>query len=135
MSQTKYLLDVSTLVALLWRNHADHSKVAAWCAGKKTVLCPITELGFLRVTTSPAYNATMAQARATLNDFLNTQSPAFIPADARAMDGEAAPSSGKTTDWYLANLAKTHGMKWATLDARANHPNAELVGGPKQAAG
>jgi len=42
--------------------------------------------------------------------------------------GDAAPSSGKTTDWYLANLAKRHGMKWATLDAGANHPNAELVG-------
>jgi hypothetical protein len=27
----------------------------------------------------------------------------------------------------LANLAKAHGMKWATLDTKANHPNADFV--------
>jgi predicted nucleic acid-binding protein len=91
------------------------------------VLCPMTELGFLRVVTSPAYNATMLQAQETLKDFLEKQSPEFIPADARALDGEPAPSSGKSTDWYLANLAKAHGMKWATLDTKANHSNADFV--------
>ena len=127
MSQTKFLLDVSTLVALLWQTHVHNAKAQAWSAGKRLAVCPITELGFLRVVTSPAYNATMSQARETLKDFFGKESPEFVPADARALDAEPAPSSGKTTDWYLANLAKAHGMKWATLDARAKHPNAELV--------
>ncbi len=40
----------------------------------------------------------------------------------------SAPSAGKSTDWYLANLAKKHGMKWATLDKTAQPSGArELV--------
>ena len=129
MSQTAYLLDVSTLVALLWHSHASNAKATAWASGKTLAVCPVTELGFVRVVTSPAFNATMAQARETLKDFLEKQVPEFIPADARVLDCVTAPTSGKTTDWYLANLAEAHGMKWATLDTKANHPNAELVGG------
>jgi predicted nucleic acid-binding protein len=127
MSQTTYLLDVSTLVALLWQTHANNGKAMAWAAGKTLAVCPLTELGFVRVVTSPAFNATMAQARETLKDFIEKQSPEFIPADARALDGLTPPTSGKTTDWYLAHLAALHGMKWATLDTKATHPNAELV--------
>lgn len=127
MSRPTFLLDVSTLVALLWQSHADHEKADRWAANKPLALCPITELGFLRVVTSVAYNATMKQARDTLRDFIARESPGFIPADVRALDGDVPSSSSKTTDWYLANLAQAHGMKWATLDQSANHPNAELV--------
>jgi predicted nucleic acid-binding protein len=123
----KYLLDVSTIVALLWREHGDHAKTRTWAAGKKLAVCPVTELGFLRVVTSPAFNATMTDAREVLEIFLAEEKPEFIPADIRALQGEAAPSSSKTTDWYLANLAHDHDMKWATLDTRANHPSRILV--------
>jgi len=44
MSQTKYLLDVSTLVALLWQTHVNNAKAIAWAAGKTLAVCPITEL-------------------------------------------------------------------------------------------
>ena len=123
----KYLLDVSTIVALLWREHADHAKTRTWAAGKKLAVCPFTELGFLRVVTSPAFNATITDAREVLEIFLTEEKPEFIPADIRALQGEAAPSPSKTTDWYLANLAYAHGMKWAILDTRANHPARILV--------
>ena len=123
----KYLLDVSTIVALLWKEHTDHSKTRTWAAGKKLAVCPFTELGFLRVVTSPAFNATMTDAREVLEFFLAEEKPEFIPADIHALQGEAAPSSSKTTDWYLANLAHAHDMKWATLDTRANHPARILV--------
>ena len=79
------------------------------------------------MSTSPAFNATMAEARGVLQRFLERESPEFIPADLRALAGEVAPTSGKTTDWYLASLAARHGMKWATLDLRANHPARALV--------
>jgi predicted nucleic acid-binding protein len=127
MNRPNYLLDVSALVALLWKNHPDHQKTAVWCRDKHLVVCPITELGFLRVVTSPAYNASMSQARSVLLHFLENESPAFICADLRTLEGTPASTSSKTTDWYLANLAQVHGIKWATLDARAAHANAELV--------
>ena len=123
----KYLLDVSTIVALIWSGHTDHTKASGWANGKKLAVCPITELGFIRVVTSPAFNATMEDARDVLENFLTVEKPEFIPAAARALDGEVAPTSGKTTDWYLANLAQHHGMTWATLDTRARHPAAVLV--------
>jgi predicted nucleic acid-binding protein len=126
-ASSKYLLDVSTIVALLWKSHTHNSRAEAWAKGKALAVCPITELGFIRVVTSTAYNATMEDAREVLADWLKHNSPEFIPADLRALDGAAAPTSAKTTDWYLANLAEAKGMKWATLDTRANHPAAELI--------
>jgi uncharacterized protein len=123
----KHLLDVSALVALIWPGHVNHQRMAEWLPGKKLVLCPITELGFIRVSSGPAFNATMEDARKTLVDFIGDLKPEFIPCDLRALDGTPAPSSGKTTDWYLANLAEKHGFKWATLDTSAKHPSAELV--------
>jgi hypothetical protein len=69
----------------------------------------------------------MSDARRPLADFIRDEKPDSIPASARALDGEPAPTSGKTTDRYLANLAAAHGMKWATLDAGAKHPAALLV--------
>jgi predicted nucleic acid-binding protein len=123
----KYLLDVSTLIALIWPSHVHHSHASAWRKGKSIVLCPITELGFIRVSTSAAFNASMPDARAALRDFLKDEKPEWIAADLRALDGEIAPVSAKTTDWYLANLADAHGMQWATLDRSAKHPAAELI--------
>ena len=123
----KVLLDVSTLVALLWENHVHHVCVEAWAKGKTLVLCPITELGFVRVSSSPAHNATVREAREVLADFIRDFSPEFFPADARQLDTKAAPASGKTTDWYLAELAEKHGLKWATLDQNAAHPAALVI--------
>lgn len=121
-----YLLNVSTIIALLWQTHADHTKVSAWAKGKKLAVCPITELGFIRVSTSKAFNLPMADARKLLEDFIG--SVEFVPDDLRALDGAAAPTSAMTTDWYLANLAHKHGMQWATLDQSAKHPAAVLIG-------
>ena len=90
-------------------------------------LSAYTELGFVRVSTSPAFNATMADARRALADFIRDDKPDFIPADARALDGEIPPTSGKTTDFYLANLAAKHGLKLATFDGSINHPAADLI--------
>jgi predicted nucleic acid-binding protein len=120
-------MDVSALVALLWENHEQHSTAKSWCAGKSLVLCPITELGFVRVSSSPAHNATVEEAREILADFIKARTPGFIAADLRILDANAAPSSGKSTDWYLGDLATAHKMKWATLDKKAAHPAAVVI--------
>jgi len=121
-----YLLDVSVLLALLLETHVHHDRVTAWAEGKQMALCPITELGFIRISVA-VYKSTMAQARQTLLDFQASDAPLFIPASISALAGIPAPDSKKSTDWYLANLAAVHGMKWATLDSLANHPAAELL--------
>ena len=92
----KHLLDVSTLIALIWPSHIFSKKAGDWAKGKTLVLCPITELGFIRVSTSPIFKASMADARKALADFIADEKPEFIPADIRALDGVPAPSSGKT---------------------------------------
>jgi predicted nucleic acid-binding protein len=123
----KRLLDVSTLVALLWKTHVHHQRAVTWRKGKAIVVCPITELGFIRVCTSPAYNLAMNDARKLLADFIRDDQPEFIPADTRALDGAQAPSSSKSTDWYLANLADAHAMKLATFDGGLSHQAAEQI--------
>ena len=123
----KLLLDVSALVALLWKTHVHHQRAVAWRKGKAIVLCPITELGFIRVCTSPAYNLPMDDARKLLADFIRDDQPEFIPADTHALDGVPAPSSSKSTDWYLANLADAHAMKLATFDDGLSHAAAEQI--------
>ncbi len=123
----KYLLDVSLLVALLIKSHSHHILARAWYSGKKVVVCPFSELGFIRVAMSPAHNFSMNDARKMLEDFYADEGAEFLAADISALQGQPAPSAGKSTDWYLANLAKAHGMKWATLDKTASHPARELV--------
>jgi predicted nucleic acid-binding protein len=121
-----YLLDVSALVARLWKTHEFHTRAKSWMEDKTLVVCPITELGFLRIATQ-AFGMEMDDAREILKRFLQEYKPGFIPCDLRALDGSAAPSGGKTTDFYLANLAQKHGLKWATLDAEVKHPAAFLI--------
>ena len=121
-----YLLDVSTLIALLWENHVHHSRVRAWEAGKKVAVCPITELGFLRISTQ-AFNASMKDARLALSTWLTNRNPQFLACDERVLAGLTAPAGGQTTDFYLAHLAEAHGMKFVTLDERVSHPAAFVV--------
>ena len=118
------LLDVSLLLAILLKKHPDHQRALGWLAGVKPVLCPIVELGWVRISTK-AYGLIIAESLDSLKTL--KRKAGFIACDISLEDTSAAPNSGKTTDWYLADLAKKHGMKWATLDKRANHPNAELV--------
>ena len=61
------LLDVSTLLAWLWADHEHHQRVIRWQKGKAIAVCPITELGFLRISTQPAFGATMEKVWFTLS--------------------------------------------------------------------
>lgn len=120
------LLDVSTLLALLVEGHEFNQRANTWLTGRRIALCPISELGFLRVA-SQAYGLELRDAREALQQFKADHQPEFLPCDISALDGTLAPTAGKTTDYYLANLAEKHGLKWATLDERVNHPAAILI--------
>jgi predicted nucleic acid-binding protein len=122
-----YLLDVSTLLARLWKTHVFHNRVKAWADQEDLAVCPITELGFVRISTQPAFGASVADARRMLDSFHKTFAPKFIPCDLPPLNS-AAPSAGnQTTDFYLASLAGMHGMKWATLEEKPRHQAAFIV--------
>jgi len=66
----KHLLDVNVLLAAIWSNHSLHGSAFSWLEGKTIVLCPLAELGFLRISTNKkAINAPMGKARELLEKF------------------------------------------------------------------
>lgn len=124
----KHLLDVNVLLAVIWTGHPKHASAFEWMGDKVVAVCPLSELGFLRISTQPkAFNKPMNQAREALRLFLDERAAARLPDDLPAL--ESSPqASGHVTDCYLADLAAKHGCRLATLDARLNHPAAVNVG-------
>jgi toxin-antitoxin system PIN domain toxin len=123
----RYLLDVNALIAAIWTNHPDHAKANAWLQGKELATCPLSELGFLRISTNPkALNSDMATSRRLLEAFLQKHKPHFIPADLPALKSSAQKSE-QVTDCYLAELAARKEAKLATLDTGIAHRAVEII--------
>jgi uncharacterized protein len=125
----KHLLDVNVLMAAIHINHPQHVQADAWLTGKEIVLCPLAELGFLRITSNPklsSYGATMANARKALESFAKDMSAERITDDLPALDSHPN-TSNQVTDHYLADLASKHGLKLATFEAGLKHVSVELV--------
>ena len=116
-----YLLDVSTLIALLWELHVHNERVTRWQREAKLAICPLTELGFLRISTQPSFGATVGEARRMLRDWKRAQQPEFVACDLDALDSDEPPTGTLTMDYYLASLAAKHGMRLATLDEGIGH--------------
>jgi predicted nucleic acid-binding protein len=122
-----YLLDVNVLLAAIWTDHPHHAKVFKWLEGKKTYLCPISELGFVRISVNKkAFNFSMERTRQGLEKFIEDRKAGRIPDDLPALDSHPR-TSDQVTDHYLADLAVKHGLKLATLDGQLKHSSAELV--------
>jgi toxin-antitoxin system PIN domain toxin len=123
----KYLLDVNVLLAAIWQQHPDFAKADAWLAGRQVATCPLCELGFLRVSThQKALRANMAASRQLLQAFLAKHKAEFVPADLPALRS-AATKSEAITDLYLAELASSKGMKFATFDTGIKHTAVEVI--------
>ena len=112
-----HLLDVNFVLACAWSTHAHHAAARAWLE-KQTAftLCPLSELGFLRVSLSPGYRATFADARAALADITSRKEARFVSADLAIAGLPALTSHAEVTDAYFVTLARAHGLKLATLD-------------------
>ena len=116
-----YLLDVNMLLASRWQTHTDHAAVRDWLSGlSEFYTTPIVELGFMRVSLSPAYAATWNNAHRSLSDLLNRPSHRFLPDDVSGIDS-AETSYKDSTDAHLVSLANRHGLKLATLDKELTH--------------
>jgi len=123
-----YLLDVNVLLSGVWSNHPLHQRAFAGIEGKSLAVCPLTELGFIRISTDPSagIRAGMDDARAALQQFLDGRKVQRINDDLPAL--ESHPKTSKqVTDHYLAALADKHGFKLATLDERIEHPAVALI--------
>ncbi|SRR6266404_1411272 len=123
----KYLLDVNVLIGAIWRDQTAHKRAMAWLAGKEIVLCPLAELGFLRISTNnKVMGATMDRTRQLLEKFAAETKADRISDDLPTLNSHPR-TSDQVTDHYLADLAAKHGLKLATLDAQLKHRSVELV--------
>jgi len=123
-----YLLDVNMLIAAIWLDHQDQPRVETWLHGKQTATCPISGLGFLRISSGDTFpfRAEPETCRNALSEFVRKRRCRFVPDDF-SPQRIAAESSRQFTDLYLAELAERHRMKLATLDTRIFHRTIELV--------
>jgi len=123
----KHLLDVNVLLAAIWENHPQHTRVFDWLPGKSILLCPLSELGFLRVSTHKrAINAPMDKARELLERFSSERKAEWLADDLPALDSHPERSE-EVTDRYLADLAARKGAVLATLDEGIRHGAAQVI--------
>jgi predicted nucleic acid-binding protein len=89
----KHLLDVSVLLAAIVETHTQHTEAWNWLQGKSVVLCPISELGFLRIgTNKSAIGLSMEKTREALTRFAADRNASRISDDLAALDSHPKSS-------------------------------------------
>ena len=112
-----HLLDLNLLLACGWSSHARHTAARAWLERQPVfTLSPLAELGFIRVSVTPAFRASFAEAQSALADIASRKQARWLPADVRAARLPALSSHAQVTDAYFVELARAHRLKLATLD-------------------
>ncbi len=124
-----YLLDTNVLIALLWPSHARHELAVNWFArhrAKGWATCALTEAGFVRIVSNPAFSrdavtpreaagVLAANTAAKVHSFWAEELPF---AEATAFAGVRLVGHQQVTDAYLLGLALRRGGVLATLDER-----------------
>ncbi len=124
-----FLLDVNLLLALCDPHHVHHEAAHHWFeprGQRDWATCPLTENGFVRVASQPAYPSSPggpAVVRDLLIKFCTHPHHHFWPDDITWRDENifhpaTTLTPGQVTDVYLLGLAAQHGGKLATLDRR-----------------
>lgn len=119
------LLDVNALVALAWDSHVHHATIRAWFKANGAdgwATCPMTESGFVRVSSNPKVlpSAIGAEAaRGVLSALRALAGHAFLVDDVSIGDDDVPSLSGhrQVTDAQLLTLARRQGMRVVTFDA------------------
>jgi toxin-antitoxin system PIN domain toxin len=123
-----YLLDINLLVSLFDLQHVNHEASHNWYALRginSWATCPITENGFVRVISNPAYPtviATPTEAMDNLAEFCSSSGHEFWADDVSLLStlGAAVQNRimghGQVTDFYLAALAHHKSGTLATFD-------------------
>jgi len=124
-----YLLDTNLLIALLWSSHERHELALKWFTRHRArgwATCPITQAGFVRIVSNPAFSRDAVQPREAIQVLsANTAAKdhAFWPdelpvAEGVAFTGVRLMGHQQVTDAYLLGLAIRRGGVLATLDQR-----------------
>jgi toxin-antitoxin system PIN domain toxin len=119
------LLDVNALVALAWDSHVHHAAMRAWftvngSAGWTT--CPITESGFVRVSSNPIVLPSaigVDAARGVLSTLRAHPNHRFLSDDVSMGDRDLPSIAGyrQVTDAHLLTLARRRGVRLVTFDS------------------
>jgi len=121
-----FLMDVNLLIALSWRTHVFHSQSQAWFTANRNRgfrTCPITQAGFVRVSSTPSFLKPPIVPRvalSVLNLITELSEHDFWHDDLNLTDAldNNWPLTGhrQVTDAYLIALAKSKQGIIATLD-------------------
>jgi uncharacterized protein len=121
------LLDINVLTALLWPTHEHHDVAHRWFggrAGAPWATCAVTQLGFVRIVSNPAFSRdalSPTEALALLGENLTHPAHEFWAASHQvpvALKGIEARLQGhkQLTDAYLLALADRRRGALATFD-------------------
>jgi hypothetical protein len=121
------LLDVNVLVALFDPDHIHHELAHDWFADNRPggwATCPVTENGFLRVLSNPAYGGAITREPdlvARLRKFCDSGHHQFWPdavslRDTALFDAAFITGHRQLTDVYLLGLATKKGGCLVTFD-------------------
>lgn len=112
-------------MALAWDAHVHHVAIRAWFAASAAAgweTCPLTESGFVRVSSNPRVlpsPISVEQARAVLRALREHEGHRFLADDVSIADPDISPLVGyrQVTDAHLVALARRHGTRLVTFDA------------------
>jgi len=127
-TRPRYLLDLNALISLADPDSIHYKTMHRWfnSTGKNDWgVCPLTESGFVRVTTNPKYSGatrTVAQAAAVLAEFSKVKGYRYWPlsgswAEVTSPFANRIKGHQQVTDAYLLGMAiRAHGVL-VTFDA------------------
>ncbi len=119
------LLDVNALVALAWDSHVHHTAMRAWFTANSPAgwaTCPITESGFVRVSSNPIVLPSaigVDAARGVLSALRAQPDHRFLTDDVSMGDRDVPSIAGyrQVTDAHLLTLARRRGERLVTFDS------------------
>jgi uncharacterized protein len=119
------LLDVNALVALAWDSHVHHAAMRAWFTANGSAgwaTCPITESGFVRVSSNPIVLPSaigVDAARGVLSTLRAHPNHRFLSDDVSMGDRDVPSIAGyrQVTDAHLLTLARRRGVHLVTFDS------------------
>lgn len=121
------LLDVNVLIALFDSDHVSHQIAIGWFtahAKEGWASCPLTENGFVRVMSNPAYpnplpidSLIKRLAEASHQPMHEFWADGLSLLDSKVFDSTRMHGPRQITDVYLLGLAVKHKGKLVTFDA------------------
>lgn len=125
MRTEAYLLDLNVLIALAWPQHVHHDRAHQWFGsmGSTWMTTPVTEFGFVRLSTNPAVvteRISVPDALGMLVAMRNVPGHSFLQDSstlaAPVISLDEVATWRHVTDAHLVNLAASAGAVLATFD-------------------